>query len=69
LEAVRPLALPLVWLFNVVGTLDLLYAVFQGVTRGVGPHLGSAWYIPTLVVPALFITHAMIFAMLVRRSR
>jgi hypothetical protein len=31
--------------------------------------LGSAWYIPTLVVPALFITHAMIFAMLVRRSR
>ena len=64
-----PLALPLVWLFNVVGTVDLLYAVFQGVTRDVGPHLGSAWYIPTFVVPALFITHAMIFAMLVRRSR
>jgi len=53
----------------VVGTVDLLYAVFQGMTNNVGPHLGSAWYIPTFAVPALFITHAMIFAMLVRRSR
>ena len=64
-----PLALPLVWIFNVVGTADLLYAFFQGWLRGVGPSLGSAWYIPTLIVPVLFITHAMIFAMLVRRSR
>jgi hypothetical protein len=25
-----PIALPLVWVFNIVGTLDLLNAVFQG---------------------------------------
>ena len=34
-----------------------------------GPHLGSAWYIPTFLVPVLFVTHFMIFAVLVRRSR
>lgn len=60
-------ALGLVWLFNVVGTLDLLYAVTTGVRLRV--ELGAAYYIPTFVVPALFVTHAMIFAMLVRRRR
>ncbi len=64
-----PLAIPLTWLANGVGTLDLLNAFYQGISRGVGPHLGSAWYIPTVAVPALYVTHFMIFAMLVTRSR
>ena len=64
-----PLAFPLAWLANLVGTLDLLNAFYQGVSRGVGPHLGSAWYIPTFVVPALYVTHFMIFVMLIKRSR
>lgn len=61
------IALALVWLFNLVGTLDLLNAFFQGNRLQV--QLGSAYYIPTFAVPALFVTHAMIFAMLVRRAR
>lgn len=64
-----PLAVPLAWLSNVVGTLDLLHAFYQGTRLDVGPHLGSAWYIPTFVVPALFVTHFMIFAMLLKRRR
>lgn len=64
-----PGALALTWLFNVVGTLDLLNAFYQGRAHAVGPHLGSAWYIPTFLVPALFVTHFMIFAVLVRRRR
>jgi len=31
--------------------------------------LGAAYFIPTFVVPALFITHAMIFRILSKRSR
>ena len=64
-----PLALGLTWLVNTVGTLDLLYAFYQGTSLDVGPYLGSAWYIPTFAVPALYVTHFMIFAMLIRRSR
>ena len=60
-----PGALALCWLFNVVGTADLLYAVSQGVRLDV--QLGAAYYIPILAVPVLFITHAMIFALLRRR--
>lgn len=73
LRARWPIALGLTWIFNIAGTLDLLNAFFQGIRLDVGPHfssaLGSAWYIPTFAVPALFVTHFMIFAMLVRRSR
>src|SRR3990172_8174115 len=63
------LALPLTWIFNLVGTLDLLYAFYQGIPLDAGRHMGSPWYIPTFIVPALYVTHFMIFAMLVKRSR
>ncbi len=62
-----PLAIPLVWLFNVEGTLDLVNAFYQGLRNDV--QLGAAYYIPTVAVPALLVTHAMIFAMLIRRTR
>lgn len=64
-----PIAIPLVWLFNIVGTLDFIHAFYQGIRLRVDLHLGAAWYIPTFGVPALFITHVMIFVMLIRRSR
>ena len=59
-------ALPLVWLFNIVGTVDLLNALRQNVAIA---HLGAAWYIPTFLVPVLLVTHFMMFAWLLRRGR
>jgi hypothetical protein len=64
-----PAAVPLTWLASVVGTLDLLNAFYQGLSRGGEAHLGSAWYIPTFAVPALYVIHFMIFARLGRRAR
>ena len=59
-------ALALVWLFNMVGTVDLLNALRQA---NVVRDFGAAWYIPTLFVPLLLVTHFMIFARLRRRGR
>jgi len=59
-------ALALVWLFNIVGTVDLLNALRQ---PNVVPGFGAAWYIPTFLVPALLVTHFMIFARLLKRGR
>ena len=56
-------AFALVWLFNVVGTVDLLNALRH---RGVASDFGAAWYIPTFLVPLLLVTHFMIFARLLR---
>ena len=59
-------ALPLVWIFNIIGTADLLNAMVQ---EGAVPKLGATWYIPTFWVPLLLVTHVMIFARLLRRAR
>lgn len=60
-------ALAVTWLFNVVGLLDLVHAFYQGLTHDV--QLGAAYFIPTFVVPALVVTHLMMFRMLVRHPR
>ena len=57
-------AVVLVWLFNTVGTVDLVNALRH---VDVAPDFGAAWYIPTLLVPLLLVTHFMIFARLLRR--
>ncbi len=62
-------AIPLVWLFNLVGAVDLLYAVTVGTLNDASSQMGSAWYIPTFLVPMLLVTHFMIFARLLRRGR
>jgi hypothetical protein len=61
------LAIGLAWVANVVGTLDLLYGFAQGIRLRVP--LGAAYYIPIVVNPAMYVTHVMIFAMLVRGAR
>jgi hypothetical protein len=69
LTARRPWAIAVVWLFNVWGTADLLFAIWQG-QFGIGidaRDLGATFYIPTVVVPPLLILHALIFRRLLRR--
>jgi len=58
----------IVWVFNLEGFADLLLAFYNGVRLDVTRYqLGAAWYIPTFVVPALLVTHIMIFSMLTKR--
>ncbi len=59
------LALPMVWLFNIVGTLDLLNALRHA---DAVPKLGATWYIPTFWVPVLLVTHFIIFVRLLKRG-
>ncbi len=52
------IALALVWIFNIVGTVDLVNALRH---VDVAPRFGAAWYIPTMLVPLLLVTHFLIF--------
>jgi len=57
----------LVWVFNVWGTVDLFNAFYHANSTGLSPgQLGAGYFIPTLVVPLLFLTHALAFFLLVR---
>jgi hypothetical protein len=59
----------LVWAFNLLGTADLLYAFYNGnrTIVGLNPGLqGAAYFLPTVVVPLLLITHGLVFRLLLR---
>ena len=72
LAAIRPVAKqtasarPLVWLFNVVGTLDLINAIALATVYQASPHMGPAYWIPAFWVPALLVTHYIVFLILLK---
>lgn len=69
LRSKRSFALPLVWLFNVVGTLDFVDAYYQGATNQMAPgQMGPMYFLPTVGVPALMVTHILVFWLLLRRG-
>src|SRR4030095_11051908 len=56
------LGTPLVWLFNIWGTADLLYAFYQAnhIELDAG-QMGAGYFIVTVFVPLLLITHGLLF--------
>ena len=58
-----------VWLFNIWGAADLLFAFYQGARAQLDPGtLGAAFFIVTTIVPPLLVTHALIFRVLASRE-
>ncbi|MBS0245562.1 MAG: hypothetical protein JSR61_03000 [Proteobacteria bacterium] len=63
-------AIPLLWIFNLWGSADLLNAFYQANAGGiVFGHLGATFFIPTVLVPFALITHGLMFGLLVRQAR
>jgi hypothetical protein len=64
-------AVPVVWVFNLWGTVDLLHAIYQGqIGVGIDPAtLGATFFIPTVVVPPLLVLHGLIFWLLLRNAK
>jgi len=62
------LAIPVVWLFNIEGLLDLIYANVSTFKDHVDPaSLGVAYYLAVVNVPAMLVIHVLIFLYLMRR--
>lgn len=62
----RPAGIAALWVFNIWGFCDLLFAFYKGAFGpGFEPgFLGATFYVPTLYVPLLICTHIMMFNML-----
>jgi hypothetical protein len=60
------LAKPAVWVFNIVGTVDLLVAIVTATIYNAPPAMGPAYWIPALWVPILLVTHYVTFVVLLR---
>jgi hypothetical protein len=55
------------WIFNLWGSADLFAAFYQANAAGLDPgQLGATYFIPTLVVPLLLITHGLVFRILLQ---
>jgi hypothetical protein len=65
----RKIGVALAWAFNVWGSADLLFAFYNGSRNGItAGQLGATFFIVTLIVPLLLITHVAMFALLLRRE-
>jgi hypothetical protein len=57
------------WIFNLWGSADLLNAFYQANDAGLmAGQLGATYFIPTLVVPLLLITHGLAFRILLQHQ-
>jgi len=57
------------WLFSLWGSADLLNAFYQANHAGLSAgQLGAAFFLPTLIVPLLLITHGLAFRILLRHQ-
>ncbi len=57
------------WIFNVWGTADLFNAFYQANHAGLmAGQLGATYFIPTVIVPLLLITHGLGFRILLQRQ-
>jgi hypothetical protein len=58
------------WIFNVWGSVDLVNAFYQANATGLSPgQLGATYFIPTLIVPLLLITHGLMFRVLLQHQQ
>jgi hypothetical protein len=59
-----------VWIFNIWGSVDLVNAFYQANATGLSPgQLGATYFIPTLIVPLLLITHGLVFRVLLQHQQ
>ena len=57
------------WIFNLWGSADLLNAFYQANAAGLmAGQLGATYFIPTLIVPLLLITHGLAFRILLQHQ-
>jgi hypothetical protein len=64
----RGAGIVLVWIFNLWGSADLLNAFYQASHAGlVAGQLGATYFIPTVLVPLMLITHGLIFWILLHQ--
>jgi len=62
----RAAGLAAAWIFNVWGLVDILNAFYQANHSALlAGQLGAAFFLPTLIVPLLLITHVLAFRILI----
>src|SRR5215468_4942707 len=63
----RGAGIAMAWIFNLWGTFDLLNAFYEANRAGLlARQLGAMYFVPTVIVPLLLITHGLVFRILLQ---
>ncbi len=62
-------ARPLVWLFNIEGSLDMITAITLATVYDAQRYMGPSYWVPAFWVPAMLVTHYIVFVILLRHWR
>src|SRR5262245_43847457 len=62
-------ARPLVWIFNLEVSVDLISAIILATVYRAAPYMGAAYWIPAFWVPALLVAHYVTFVVLLKHWR
>ena len=66
----RRAGMVIAWIFNLWGSADILNAFYQANNAALVPgQLGVTYFLPTLIVPLLLITHGLVFMILLQHRR
>jgi hypothetical protein len=66
----RAAGVVMAWIFNLWGSADLLNAFYQANHSGLlAGQLAATYFIPTLIVPLLLITHGLAFRVLLQHQK
>ncbi len=57
----KPFKIAAMWVFNVVGTIDLAFAISMATLHNASPYMGASYWIPSFWVPAFLVTHYIVF--------
>lgn len=64
-----PIGKTIVWIFNIIGFLDLILAITLATIYKAQFYMGAAYWIPTFWVPALLVTHYIAFKVLMNANK
>jgi hypothetical protein len=65
----RGAGIVIAWFFNLWGSVDILNAFYQANNAGLmAGQLGAAYFLPTVIVPLLLITHGLAFRILLQHE-
>lgn len=65
----HPIGRKLAWACTIVGIVDLAVALPHAAAIGAAQFLAAQWFVPTVIVPLMIVSHVVAFLMLQRSAR
>ncbi|WP_350292662.1 hypothetical protein [uncultured Croceitalea sp.] len=63
------LAITSVWILNIIGFADQIMTMTRATEAGLANYMDAAWYVPTVLLPIMTVSHILIFYYLIKSKK